>query len=342
MALLMTLAVISVMVASAVAINRKVRSKVIASLKTTDYLISLQTASSGVHAAMALLVKDKMDSESDHLKEDWSNQEKIIEMIGDIGLDTQSLEIVVSDERSKLQVNALLNNPHGHEFNVDQQILWNRFLQNILSQNTSVEEMETTAIIGSIKDWIDSGDDEAITGLNGAESAYYSALDPPYGCRNAPMEYIGEMLNVKGITEHLFYGTLKEPGIREFVTIYGKTEEKDTYYFDGKININTARLIVLEALLSPEDQGTAQAIFDFRDKIPAADAKQVFSDPTWYKDAPGCGDVEISPELMTIESDIYRIESSGISQNTKATIISIVRRMKTDGKYSCKIILNFI
>ncbi len=48
-------------------------------------------------------------------------------------------------------------------------------------------------IINSLKDWLDSGDDDAITGLSGAESDYYEGLEPPYSCKNGPMDNLGEV-----------------------------------------------------------------------------------------------------------------------------------------------------
>jgi general secretion pathway protein K len=152
------------------------------------------------------------------------------------------------------------------------------------------------------------------------------------------MEHISEMIRVKGISKILFLGATEKPGVRDYATIYGKTEEKDSYYFDGKININTAPHVVLQALLSPEDQEMAQAVIDFRETIPAADAKQVFADAAWYKDAPGCGDLEINPDLITTESDLFHIEASGISQNINVTVISIVKRREIGGKHTCDIL----
>jgi len=64
--------------------------------------------------------------------------------------------------------------------------------------------MDPSAIINSIKDWLDSGDDDAITGLSGAESAYYQDLDPPYPCRNGPFPHLGELALLKGVTAELF------------------------------------------------------------------------------------------------------------------------------------------
>ena len=65
-------------------------------------------ASSGVHAAMALLVKDKGESNFDSLQEDWANPEKIDEILQEIPFDNGKLAVVITDELSKIQVNALV------------------------------------------------------------------------------------------------------------------------------------------------------------------------------------------------------------------------------------------
>lgn len=61
----------------------------------------------------------------------------------------------------------------------------------------------TEEIARSILDWIDA--DEQPREL-GAESEYYSTLDPPYAPRNGIPESIEELLLVKGVTRKLLFG----------------------------------------------------------------------------------------------------------------------------------------
>ena len=44
-------------------------------------------------------------------------------------------------------------------------MLWYQFLTPLKSRTEIFKEMEPISIINSIKDWLDSGDNEAITGL---------------------------------------------------------------------------------------------------------------------------------------------------------------------------------
>ena len=61
----------------------------------------------------------------------------------------------------------------------------------------------TEEVADAILDWID--DDETLRPY-GAESDYYTSLDPPYEARNGAMESLDELLQVAGVTADLLYG----------------------------------------------------------------------------------------------------------------------------------------
>jgi len=42
---------------------------------------------------------------------------------------------------------------------------------------------------------------------NGAKDSYYTGLNPPYYCKNGPMDDINEMLLVNGVTPEIFWGS---------------------------------------------------------------------------------------------------------------------------------------
>jgi len=110
------------------------------------------------------------------------------------------------------------------------------------------EIVEPSAIINPVKDWLDSDDNDAITGLNGAEKEYYQDLEPPYLCRNGPFRYIEELTRVKGITPELFCSADQQLlGISRYITVLGIAQLNDKFTYDGKININTADLPSLPA-----------------------------------------------------------------------------------------------
>ncbi len=341
MALLLTITIITLVVVGALELNRKVRSSVFSAGTTRDRVLLSNIASSGIHAAMAILVKDKQESDIDSLQEDWAHTEKISEILGDIPFKNGTLTVNIADELSKIQVNALVKFPNGQDFNPEQRDMWERFLRMIISKDDSFDEIEPLTIINSIKDWLDSGDDDLITGLNGAESDYYQGLEIPYVCRNGPIPHLSELARIRGITPELFYGTAGTVGISNFLTVHGQIDEGGgVITYDGKININTAPLPVIAAMLPPEHEDLAQAIAEYR--LETSDSQYIhdISSPTWYKNAPGCGDIEIDPKLLAVASDVYRIESTATLNEMKLTVIAIVKREKDKetGKDKCRIL----
>ncbi|MGZ0164952.1 MAG: general secretion pathway protein GspK [Planctomycetales bacterium] len=92
------------------------------------------------------------------------------------------------DESGRLNVNRLLN----FELDEDQTREMLMYLPDM-----------TEEVADAILDWID-GDETLRT--YGAESDYYTTLDPPYESRNGAIESIDELLQVAGVTADLLYG----------------------------------------------------------------------------------------------------------------------------------------
>lgn len=340
-ALLITLTIITVLITVALELNKKVRSAVIFSATSRDTLTLTQMASSGIHAAMAMLVKDKMESNVDSLQEDWANWEKINEILQSFPFEDGKITVKISDELGRIQVNALVKFPEGREFNQPQMILWERFLRLIADQHESQENFEPNTIIDPLKDWLDSGDDEAITGLNGAESEYYQDLVSPYPCRNGPIPYIGDLLRIKGITKEFYYGTGDSPGIVDLTTVYGISDIwGNVASYEGKININTAELPVLASFLQIENRDLAPFIYDYRKETQDLSYIHDLSDPNWYRKIPGFEDLKIDTRLIRTSSDFFRIEATADLHEITKTIITVVKREKTGqtGKWSCRVL----
>ena len=336
-ALLVTLTVVTVLVAVSLELNRRVRSSAYSTAATRDRIALSHMASSGINAAMAMLAKDKKESDSDSLQEDWADPEKRSEVIRDIPFENGDVTLIISDELGKIQVNALVIFPEGQAPNHSQMFMWDRFLRFLISQDQTLEEIDPRMIINSVKDWLDSGDDDAITGLSGAESDYYQDLDPPYFCGNGPFTCLGELVFVRGITPDFFHGAGGIPGIFRYVTVDGINNSGE---YEGRININTADLPVLAAMLPSENQDLASAIDEYRREV--SDSKYIhdLSSPVWYKNVPGCSDITIDPKLITISSDLFRIESIARLNQMQVIVIAVVHRVKDKktGKWKCRIL----
>ena len=125
----------------------------------------------------------------------------------------------ISDEQARINVNTATH---------DQ-------LDKLL-QCMGVDKVNRDQIVDSILDWIDTNDDHR---LNGAESDdYYLKLPVPYRARNANIESINELLQIKGVTPALFEGVDGRTGLRDVLTARGV----------GRPNINTAGPVVFCAM----------------------------------------------------------------------------------------------
>ena len=340
-ALLVTLAVTAILIVSSLEMNRRMRAAVFSAAATRDRITLLQMASAGTHTAKAILVQDKNNSDSDSLQEDWADPDKISVVLQGMPLKEGTVKVTISDELGKIQANSLVKFPEGRDFNESQRLLWDRFLRSFMAGNEDLEETEPETIINSLKDWLDTGDDEAITGLNGAESDYYRDLDPPYACRNGPLPHIGELALVNGMKPELYGGSEQAPGISKYITVQGMTAVSgSSFTYEGKININTADLPVLEALLPPGEEGLAEAIYEYRQEVSDDVYIHDLAKPNWYKNVPGLSDVEIDHGLITTSSDIFRIESVAKLNKMQMTITAVIKREKSGktGKWGCRVL----
>jgi general secretion pathway protein K len=242
----------------------------------------------------------------------------------------------------RIQINALVTFPDSRNFNDSQRQMIERYLNYFKDDaEEAPEDSRPPAIINSIKDWLDSGDDDAITGLSGAESDYYRDLIPSYSSRNGPIADLNDLLLVKGITPELFYGSADKPGIADSLTVHGMKPGAGTEFtFPGKINVNTAELPVLAALLPSENPEVATALYELRQQVAEDKDAPDLSDPSWYKNITGLGDLNLDTKLITTASDTFRIVSVAKVNDSTLTATAVVQR-QTDpesGKWTCRIL----
>ncbi|PID73592.1 MAG: hypothetical protein CSB33_02975 [Desulfobacterales bacterium] len=356
MALLLTLAIMTVLITVSLELNRRTRDAVTNSAMSRDRITLSEMAGAGVQAAMALLIRDKNTSSLDSIQEDWADPAKINELLGDIPFDQGTVSLSITDELGKIQVNALVDFPKGRHFNDNQKIMWDRFLRLVLESvkekageldlEPDLENVEAPAIINCIKDWLDSGDDGATTGLSGAESEYYEGLDPPCSPANGPFTHLEELMLVKNIPAGLFGGIGESGGIADYLTVHGMkkadtTVDNRNYTFEGRININTADLPVLTALIPSGEYSYAAAIFNYRNEKEDGEYIHDLSQRTWYKNAPDIPeDLVIDDTLITLVSDVFRIRSTAKLNGRERTVETVVRREQAPktGKWMCNVI----
>lgn len=355
MAVIMALSVVLLMVTAAMELHMDERDNMIQAAALRDRATLVEMATSGIHLGMAVLVKDRNDSETDSLQEDWADEESLATLMEQIPFEQGEVKITITDELGKIQINSLVVFPEGRAFNESQYQLWERFSNQLLNlyqvlgdldeapegAEEALEEIEPLTIINSIKDWLDSGDDEAITGLNGAESDYYEALDPPYACKNNPFDHLSEVRLVRGVTPAFFDGFGGSAGLSSYITVYGATDaEDDKFTFPGQININTAELPILAALLPSDNTEFAELLVEYRQAVNGTEYTNDLTKKDWYKSVPGFAGITIDPETINVSSDIYRIVATSKLDEQTATITAVIQREKPSERahWQCKVL----
>jgi len=339
-ALLVTVAILSVVVTVSLEMNRRGRSIATRAVIAQNRMTLSAMASAGVQAAMAMLIRDKADSEIDTIQEAWANPDVVQAVVAELGFETGALSVDIQDELAKIQVNALVQGAGGRQYNESQRLLWDRFLRAMISPGLSPKvPIEPDAVICALKDWMDSADDDAISCLSGAESDYYQGLTPPYPCRNGPIPHIGELMRIRGVTAELYYGLPHEKGISDYITAY-RGEDLLPLGSSGKININTAEGPVLAAMLPSGKEDLAGSLADYRAEMSESKYIHDLSSPSWYKQVAELGGAVIDPRLITLSSDLFRIRASARMDHLSVTATALVYRENDSvtGKCHCRVL----
>lgn len=145
------------------------------------------TCRAGVEKALAILHDDERNS--DGLGDIWHDNADLCQ---NIRLDGNILDIVITDEAGKLNINTATKN-----------------------QLMQLRDM-TESIAEAILDWRDEDSDPQ---PHGVEDGYYLNLEPRYRIRNGPFGSVGELLQVRGVTRELLYG--------EDVNMNGRLDENE-------------------------------------------------------------------------------------------------------------------
>lgn len=301
-ALILTILIVSLVVVLTLQFNNSMWSDLYSSANLRDGIRLRFIARSGVNCALAVLSEDASSSDSDSLQEAWANS-KELSLNSVTMFENGHFQVEISDLSGKIQVNRLITK--DGKYNEAQKMLLMRFLS---SEQFQLDSEKVGNLIDAIKDWIDPDDDAT---RFGAENGYYQSLENPYSCKNGPMESLGQMLLIKGVTQGLFYGNEHRSGIANHLTVYG----------DGKININTADPLVLCSLSDDIDMEMARDMLLYR-----LDEGNDLKDPGWYRKVQGMADTTIESGLIKTSSPYFEIESAGISGVMNKRVTAIIKR----------------
>src|SRR5450759_2434643 len=148
---------------------------------TTDHIQARAVLLAGADWARAVLSDDRRVSNVDHLGEPWALR------LPPMSVENGELVGQIEDQQGAFYVNNLVSDG---KVNVAQLAHFRRLLA-ILSL--------PDALADALADWIDA--DSQLQPPDGAEDAYYLALDPPYLTANRPLIDVAELERVRGFND---------------------------------------------------------------------------------------------------------------------------------------------
>jgi general secretion pathway protein K len=236
-ALLLTLLVLTLLVALILEFDVEARREYRDAAAFRDNFKATVLARAAVQAARGVLqqdfIKDKQtgqffDAPTDIWAFPISNY-----AIGDGVLSAQ-----IEDERGKLNLNDLAAG--GDPIAKKTKVLRFKRLFELVQVNPD--------LVDAIVDWVDQ---DEMPEASGAESPYYQTLRPSYRAANAPLQTLLELRLIKGMSPDLI------EKLSKVVTVYPQEGE-------SRVNVNTAGLLVLQALDPRITQGVASDIIQAR------------------------------------------------------------------------------
>ena len=328
MALLLVISLISILAMITLQFSRNMRQEYVLSTGLHNSTLLNEINRSGVAIGQQMLHLDQAENDFDSLHDSWALLE---DETFDGLFESGTLKVTIDDESGKFPINALVirkrtekkkttpeeNNKSQELENNARNILW-RLLR---EEPFFVEDGKAREIIDSLIDWIDSGDGNGEEEY-GAEESYYRSLSPPYSCKNGPIDSIEELLLVKGISRELLYGTDETPPLAPLLTAMGD---------DGKININSAPLPLLDAIVLEMDKNSAEILINYREN---RDNREQLRSPEWYQSVPSFPeDIAAAIQkqgLTTVTSTFFTITATAVLHEQRQTIAAIVERTDDD------------
>ena len=276
--LITILLVIAVLFPLVLAFNSKVQLGLVQAENFRNSIQATRIVRAGVEGSIGLLKAD--DASFDSRRERWALP------LPSLPLLDGTLTVKIFDEDSKIPVNLLIN-ANGVDVNRDVETR----VRSLVARLGGSPD-----VVDALIDWIDTNSD--VTGSAGAEDDYYSTKG--YRCKNGPLDTLDELLLVKGFDRDL----VVNKKLKDFLTVAPT---------DGKINVNTADIEVLQVVLGtkspslpqPLNESDIQDIVRYREGHDFKDLKdlqQVVKMAT--------GQIEKITPLIKVASSYFSVDSS--------------------------------
>lgn len=232
----------------AMVISASIEPQLVLAARLRDRTVLRQWARAAVARAAIELRADETDGYDGYF-DSWSHNEEAFKNMAMTDGGYFSLEYSLPGEEGTEEETDEENEGTRYYGLMDEEgrININKVPANVLARlfelAAEMSSQEAADLADAIVDWRDEDDDPS---TNGAENSYYEALDPSYACKNADFEVAEELFLVRDMTSDIF------EKIEPYITVYGK----------GKININTADQMVLQAAGMRES--LAEKVLTFR------------------------------------------------------------------------------
>jgi len=292
-ALVLTLLILTLLVVTGLEMNRAIRVEATLAENFRDLTQASCIAQSGVEIARALIQND--DPAYDGPDEQWAHFQDLA-LLSPRFFPEGSFTGRILDENAKFNPNGILD-PYG---NLD------------LKKKEQMERLLT--LLGHPVDWMDAlldwldADDQPRA--RGGEKVFYLTRKKPHLPKNGPLDSLDELLLIRGVEPSFLYGGEGKEGLMNYLTVRS----------DGRININTAGLVVLLSLSPKIDQGMARAVMARRMERPFQKPEDLRSVPGWDAVYP-----LISSEI-SVGSNFFNVEVLGNYREARAAVQAVIRR----------------
>ncbi|HXF16531.1 MAG TPA: type II secretion system minor pseudopilin GspK [Burkholderiales bacterium] len=257
--LAMGVVAMAAMAATAIMITQSTWSR--ATELTADHVQGQLLIQAGADWARALLAYDRRSNNVDHLGEPWAMR------LPAMPVENGELTGYIEDQHSHFNVNNIVKDG---KLNVAQYEIFKRLLA-ILKL--------PPALADTLVDWVDADNE---TQPQGAEDAYYLALDPPYLAANRPLLDVDELALVSGFNENV------RARLRPFVTALPRFTA---------VNPNTATPEVLAAVID------GLGLDGARNMVARRERAYFRSFEDFYKQLPR--GLNVPSENITVSSDYF-------------------------------------
>lgn len=258
-------------------------------IRRTDNVLTLEQAFIYARAAETwagqVLLLDAEENKTDSELDKWSS------LLEPIAIEGGALSAEVSDLQARFNLNNLVDDS-GKASKSDVEA-FGRLLAAI--------EVERS-LAGAIVDWIDA---DINAGLTGAEDVEYLALDVPYRTANRQFASVSELRRVRGISDEIY------KKIKPYVTVLPERT---------KVNVNTAELPVLLAVIKGIDETTTNNIIEQRKTVP-------YENESSFRGQQALEGLEVGE--ISVSSDYFMVEINVQYGRSRTRQHSLINRKKS-------------